>query len=191
MILKMQTTNSKLGKMAHFSTNCPFNCKYCYGKKARKQYKNVLENQNNNSKMLADGNELPDIPKSRNVCRMFSANGDFETVENVKQWIRLAKRFPNKTIYGYTKRWQTLEFIPELDKLRNMSNVVLRASIDDETGHNVPKGWTKAGILLDSTNTNEKHFICKSLKNKKLQCDKCKVCFLKRFENVPVYFPEH
>ena len=136
--------------------------------------------------------ELPDIPKSRDVVRMYSTSGDFESIEIVDKWYRLAKRSPNKIIYGYTKRWQEKSFLPSLNKLRKLPNVILRASIDSSTG-NAPNNWTIAGILEEDSikNLNGKRaYICKFGKNK-IKCDKCRICFRKNLENIAVFFPAH
>jgi len=189
--MKYQLQNSKLGKIANLSTLCPYKCKYCYGQKAYKQYPNVRDNLAYNSKMLKS-QELPDIPKSRDVVRMYSTLGDFESIEIVDKWYRLAKRSPNKIIYGYTKRWQEKSFLPSLNKLRKLPNVILRASIDSSTG-SAPNNWTIAGILeSDSTkNLNGKRaYICKFSKNK-ITCDKCRICFKKNLEDIAVFFPAH
>jgi len=189
--MKYQLQNSKLGKIANLSTLCPYKCNYCYGQKAYKQYPNVRDNLAYNSKML-ESQELPDIPKSRNIVRMYSTLGDFESIEIVDKWHRLAKRYPEKVIYGYTKRWQEKNFLPSLNKLRKLPNVILRASIDSSTG-NAPKNWTIAGILESDSikNLNGKRaYICRFSKNK-ITCDKCRICFRKNLEDIAVFFPAH
>jgi uncharacterized Fe-S cluster-containing radical SAM superfamily protein len=193
-VMKMQVKNSKLGKMAHFSKKCPFKCSYCYGIKAINRYPETKKNIEFNTEMILT-NEFPEIPKNRNVFRLFSVYGDFESIEEIKKVIRLAQRQPDKMIYGYTKTWTIDSYIPYLRYLKNMKNVVLRFSVDDSIGSNLPVDFTKAGIVDNGTDTSQKHFICqfgnKESKMYKLTCDKCKICFKKSLQNMPVYFPKH
>jgi len=192
--MKWQVRNSKLGLMAHFSKECPFECPYCYGLKAIHQYKGTKENIRFNTEMLLT-NEMPLIPNNRSIARLFSVYGDFESIEEIKKVIRLAQKQPNKIIYGYTKTWTISSYLPYLRYLKNMKNVVLRFSVDNIIGDKVPTDFTKAGIVDNKTDTTKKHFICqfgnKKHKMYKLTCDKCKICFTKKLENMPVYFPAH
>ena len=193
-MLKFQTENKhKLGKIAHFSTlphkTCYQACSYCYAIKSVRQYPNVKKCYTGNTKALNNGALLPDVPKNRNVVRMY-VSGDFQNQHTIKEWWRLAKENKTVTFYGYTKQWKNPELAPFLPALRDLPNVVLRASVDSQIGYDVPKGWTKAGID-DTALKAKKHFICKSTSKNGLKCEKCKVCFLPKFRNVPVYFPQH
>jgi hypothetical protein len=192
--MKWQTTNSKLGKMAHFSKSCPFKCSYCYGIKAINRYPDTKKNIAFNTDMIKS-NEMPKIPTNRNVARIFSVYGDFESIDEIKKVIRLAQSQPEKIIYGYTKTWTIDSYIPYLRYLKNMKNVVLRFSIDSTIKKVLPIDFTKAGILEESTDTKVKHFVCKfgdkSHKMYKLQCSNCGICFKKSLQAVPVYFPKH
>jgi hypothetical protein len=194
MEMKWQCKNSKLGKMAHFSKECPFDCAYCYGKKAIHMYKGTRANIKFNTDMMLT-NEYPQIPNNRQVARLFSVYGDFESIEEIKKAIRLAQNNPSKMIYLYTKTWTIDSYIPYLRYLKNMKNVVLRFSVDSKIGSKVPSDFTMAGIVDNKTDTSKKHFICKfgtkGHKMYKLTCDKCKICFTKSLEKMPVYFPAH
>ncbi len=193
-MLKMQKQNkSKLGKIAHFSTlpyvTCAQNCKYCYALKSVRMYPSVKANYTKNTEALNNGGLLPDVPKNRNVVRMY-VSGDFQNTHTIKQWKRLAKENKSVMFYGYTKQWKNGELLAELDSLKLENNVVLRASVDSETGYDVPNGWTKAGVL-ENNEKQGKFFTCKSNSKTNLKCDKCKVCFSVKHKNTPVYFPLH
>ncbi len=194
--LKMQSKNlTKLGLIAHFSTlpfkTCYQNCTYCYAVKSVKMYPSVKANYSKNTHVLNNGGFLPNVPKNRNVVRMY-VSGDFQNIHTIKQWISLATKPENKNVmfYGYTKQWKNPELLPFLKTLNNLDNVIIRASVDNETGYNIPEGFVKAGILEDNIKDG-KFFVCKSTKKNGLKCDKCKVCFSVKHKNVPVYFPKH
>lgn len=192
--MKFQTENkTKLGKIAHFSTlpykTCFQNCSYCYAVKSVKMYPSVKKCYTDNTNALNNGALLPEIPKNRNVVRMY-VSGDFQNVHTIKEWIRLAQQNKQVTFYGYTKQWKNKELLPYFNSLSVQSNVVLRASVDNEIGYDIPKGWTQAGVKEDKQ-YNGKFFTCKSNSKNGLKCDKCKICFLPRYKNVPVYFPKH
>lgn len=195
-MLKMQKQNiTKLGKIAHFSTlpfkTCYQSCKYCYAVKSVQMYPTVKSNYTKNTDALNNGALLPDVPKNRSVVRMY-VSGDFQNIHTIKQWIFLANKPENKNVmfYGYTKQWKDNTMLPFLRTLNNLDNVILRASVDDEIGYDIPKDFIQAGILEDNTK-DFKYFVCKSTKKNGLKCDKCKVCFTVKHKNVPVYFPKH
>jgi hypothetical protein len=194
--LKFQPRNkTKLGNIAHFSTmpydTCFVNCKYCYALKSTKRYPTVKACYVNNQERLDKGEKLPSVPKNRSIVRMY-VSGDFQSIYVISEWIRLARENKTVTFYGYTKQFKNKKdgFLPMLNILRMMPNVVLRASVDATIGYNVPSGWVKAGILEDNKKDG-RFFVCKSNNSTGLKCEKCKVCFLPKFQHIPVYFPAH
>lgn len=194
--MKFQKENrAKLGKIAHFSTlpyiTCFKDCSYCYSVKSVRMYPSVKECYINNTNRLNNGERLPEIPKNRSIVRMY-VSGDFQSVWVVSEWIRLARENKHVIFYGYTKQYKSKidGMLPMLNILKSLKNVVLRASVDSEMGYNVPVGWVKAGIL-ENNKKEERYFICKSNKSNGLKCSACKVCFLPKYQNTPVYFPPH
>lgn len=185
----------KLGKIAHFSTmpydTCIQKCEYCYSVKSVNQYPNVKTNYTHNQTQLDRGVKLPDVPKGRDIVRMY-LSGDFQSIYVISEWIRLARENKNVIFYGYTKQWKSKEegFLPMLNILKSMTNVVLRASVDNQIGHNIPNGWVRAGILEQGKPKGE-HFICKSNKSNGLKCDTCKICFMPKHKDKEIYFPAH
>jgi hypothetical protein len=190
---------TKLGKISHFSTlpqkTCFQDCQYCYALKAQRIYPNVRANWTKNTNALYNGALLPLIPRNRQgkplrkTMRLY-LSGDFQNVHTAKQWIFKAQENQDVMFFGYTKQWQNRDLLPFLETLKALPNVVLRASVDKETGYNVPEGWTKAGILEDNIK-EAKFFVCKSNAKTKLKCFDCKVCFSVKHKNTPVYFPKH
>ncbi len=196
--LRFQLNGSKLGKIAHFSTlphkTCYQNCSYCYALKSVKMYPATKENYTNNTEALNNNAKLPVIPKSRKVVRMY-VSGDFQSLHTIKEWIRLALQNKDIKFFGYTKQWKNESFIHYLNILRDLPNVVLRASVDNETGYNVPQGWSIAGIYRHGDDTlphvkGNRYYLCKFSKNK-IKCDKCKICFSTKLEKINVFFPSH
>ncbi len=88
--------------------------------------------------------------------------------------------------FGYTKQWKNKKFIKALTMLKGLKNVVIRASVDDQIGYDIPETWSKCGVLED-TPKDKKHFICKC----NVKCDECGFCFDKTKEDIEVYFPKH
>lgn len=193
----MKKQTSKMGKIAHFSTDhttCFRVCSYCYGKKAVNMYKATKRNYENNTKVLNGGGSLPDIPKNADIVRMY-VNGDFHTLHVINQWYMLARKNPQVKFFGYTKQWQNRKLLSGLEKLKQLPNVVLRASVDCETGYNIPKGWSIAGIYTEEVKEiarhyKLKHYVCKFSKNK-IKCDSCKICFKSKLSHYAIFFPYH
>ena len=207
--------------MCHLSTNhstCYRVCKYCYNHKSLNQYKNVGINYDNNTQSIIDRETLPNIPKSRNICRI-SINGDFsfknddDSIYYIKEWIRLAKyhvgisdkiktkkhKFGHYVeFFGYTKSWQNPKLIPYIQELNSLPNVNIKCSVDALTGIRIPKGFKKAGIKYGEIKTLKAlkgEFICQfgNEDNKnmyKKTCQECRICINKK-TNVDVYFPSH
>jgi hypothetical protein len=205
--LKFQLKGSKVGnKIFHFSTNhdtCLKKCSYCYNHASIRRYKNTGINYDNNTQGIIDRLRLPAIPKNKIAGRM-SLNGDFsfknlkDSVFYINEWHRLAIANRNVMFFGYTKSWQDKRLLNCLNAFKAEKNVVLRASVDDETGYNIPPTWTMAGIatieVIEET-SKKTVFVCKfnqkGHKLHKVTCDKCKVCFNKGSENIVVLFPKH
>lgn len=196
MLAFQKENRTKLGKIAHFSTmpydTCAQKCKYCYAMKSVNQYPATKANYTKNTDALNNGESLPDIP-NRDVVRMYVA-GDFQNLHAVNEWIRLSMSNPQVKFFGYTKQWLNPTLLPALEKLKNRPNVVLRASVDKETGYAVPKTWTKAGIYENNASLShvkaKDYYIC-NFKESKNKCDVCRVCFSSKQQHKAVFFPRH
>ena len=194
-VLKFQPENkSKLGKIAHFSTmpfkTCYQECSYCYALKSVRMYPSVKSNYEYNTNSLNNGAIFGDIPKKRKVVRMY-VSGDFQNLHTINQWY--VKAIENKDVmfYGYTKQWKNAKLVKALTILKSLNNVVLRASVDDQIGYDIPNGWVKSGIFEDKAIKGDRYIVCKSTTKNGLKCDTCKICFKKNIESVEVYFPKH
>ncbi len=206
-MLKFQRRGSKVGDTVfHLSTShdtCLRKCKYCYNHKSIAMYKNTGINYDNNTLAIINRETLPKIPRNK-IAGRFSLNGDFsfkcieDSIYYISEWKRIALENPTVQIFGYTKSWQDEKLLPYLEDFKSIANVVLRASVDEKTGYNVPTGWTIAGVktqkAIDSLK-GKKYFTCKFTNKEhkmyKLQCDKCKICLSSKTQNVPVFFDQH
>ncbi len=200
-MLKFQSQNkSKLGKIAHFSTDhstCFKVCKYCYNHKSIRMYKATKANYESNTRALNNGESLPNVPKNRDVVRMYM-NGDFDSIETINEWKRLATENPETKFFGYTKQWQNSHLILALLELSKMDNVVLRASVDSETDKTIfdvqKAGFSIAGIFEGNKSLSrvnaKNYYVCKFAENKRT-CDKCKICFSKKLSHYAIFFPAH
>jgi hypothetical protein len=205
--LKFQLKGSKVGDLIfHFSTNhdtCFQKCDYCYNHSSIRRYKNTGINYDNNTRGIINRLRLPAIPKNK-IAGRISLNGDFsfknlkDSIYYIKEWHRLAIANHNVMFFGYTKSWQDKRLLPYLNAFKAEKNVVLRASVDDDTGYKIPATWSMAGIESETVikkASKKTVFVCKfnqkDHKLYKVTCDKCKICFNKGSENVVVLFPKH
>ncbi len=187
--MKWQKENKhKLGKIGNMRTNCPYNCSYCYDKKALKQYPNTQLCADHNTDFMKSSKAIPMPPRSIN--RLY-IGGDIRTIKEAKKLIAMANTYSDKTFYGYTKAWQNKKLLPYLETLRDLDNVILRASFDTITG-TPPKSWTLAGVLEAKTleSFKQKFLIC-NFSNDKIKCDVCKKCFNKKLAKIAIFFPKH
>ncbi len=185
---------SKMGKIAHFSTDhttCFRKCSYCYGLKIVNMYKASKANYENNTRVLNRGSSLPALPKGSKVVRMY-VNGDFHSKHAIREWIALAYVNKDVKFFGYSKQWQNKELLPLLEKLKSLDNVVLRASVDKDTGYKIPSGWSRAGIFEgNGIHLDNKHYYICKFKDNGIKCDKCKICFSSKLSHYAIYFPKH
>lgn len=94
------------------------------------------------------GDEDP-LPDDAKLVRIH-VSGDFNSVEYVEEWIRLADSRPEVNFFGYTRSWRVLELLEPLERFRALSNVQLFASMDTSIEELPPQGWRRAWIENDS-----------------------------------------
>jgi hypothetical protein len=61
-------------------------------------------------------------------------SGDMYSSEYAMKWVRIARRCPRTSFYGYTRSYRIPEILPVLVELSRQKNVTLWWSVDAETG---------------------------------------------------------
>ena len=106
--------------------------KICYVRRYTKRFK--LDYSKNlapakSFRILAKEIQAANVP----VIRIHVA-GDFYSAAYIRLWVRLAKAFPTKTFYAYTRSWRIRTLRPALFELLKQPNVKLWWSCDRNTG---------------------------------------------------------
>ncbi len=185
--------NSKLPKSTlNFSLppilSCPNSTKqcisHCYAKKAFKQYPNVRTAWTNNFKCsLFDGfyDTLKGKINSFKKWETFriSVSGDFYNQRYLDIWFKVAKLFPNKIFYTYTKSHH-------LDFKNKPNNMIIFLS--DDNGK-LKKEYKKfdgvARVVKKGYKLKKTEFLCKG------SCRECNYCFTKSTKFKKVIFEVH
>lgn len=197
--------NSKLGSGIYtYSklpvTTCPGASEeclaICYARKVEKTNKHVWQLWADNT---ARGDELPPLPADAKIVRIH-VSGDFDTVDYIHSWIRLAKYNEHVTFFGYTRSWRLAHLEPWLEQLSYPHNVHLWASMDLSVVELPPAYWRRAWIEGDSrlTKVSDKQYrtfdgrkavICPEGTGMLPNCQTCRFCFLPH--NMDLVFPRH
>jgi len=152
--------NIKLGKIFNFSLPCKDTCpgkttlceEICYvdgfHRSAREAY------QRNYEASLLSTFHAEVIAKlrrvrSRDKVFRIHVSGDFYTQVYIQKWILIARALPDWKFFGYTRSWRVPEFLPHLERLRSLPNVVLYASTDSPQEEGQP-GWLVAQLFEDN-----------------------------------------
>lgn len=149
--------NSKLGEgIASFSlqagSTCPgasaFCASACYAKKGFIMFpQNQARYAKNFAESLTDNfvDKLVEEIHTAGVRTVrIHPSGDFYSIEYVRAWTQAAKRLPWVRFFGYTRSWRIPSFMPALEELRALPNVVIYASMDDSMHDKLPEGWPVA-----------------------------------------------
>lgn len=70
-------------------------------------------------------------------------SGDFFSSEYIWRWIGIIAEFTGTVFVAFTRSWRNASLIDDLDVMRGLPNMRLRASHDYSTGP-IPQGWTGA-----------------------------------------------
>ena len=161
---------------------CGSICQECYARKKAFTWdvvKNALEYRrkwfNNNPDNIVVGTiakKLNNVRKNNRV-RVFES-GDFENIRAIKIWTRIAEKCPNKRFWIPTRTWHKTEFLPFLQKLNKLPNVVVRpSSLNFDKKAPRVKGLAAGTMAYKNENCPENYFDCKG------DCEKCGVCWNK------------
>jgi hypothetical protein len=171
----------------------------CYARKVEPANKHLWQLWAENTER---GANLPPLPEDARLIRIH-VSGDFDTVEYIRAWAKLALENRHVTFFGYTRSWRVPALLAALNLLRCVENVHLWASVDLST--EVPPAdanhpWRRAWIEGDSRLTkvsdktyrtfdDRKAIVCPEGKGLLPNCEKCRFCFLPH--SMDLVFPRH
>jgi len=113
--------------------------------------------------------------------RNFSS-GDFQSIQDIKDWTQIALKCPNTKFWISTRAWNNKRTLPSLITLSKLKNVCVRLSsnlIDDldfPDSVRSTESFTFASVYKDQSSPASKGLLCgKTVKNscKKLNCREC------------------
>lgn len=142
----------------------------------------------------ARGAELPPLPEEARLVRGH-VSGDFDSVEYVEAWVRLAESRPEVLFWFYTRSYRVPELKEALEALRALPNVQVWASMDPET--DAPRGpdgeywrcaWLDGDARLTRTGVESKRAYrirgfpeiipaCPEETGERPNCEACGYCF--------------
>ena len=117
------------------------------------------------------------------VVRLFVA-GDFPNIKFIELIRSVADSLPKEKwqVYGYTRTWRIPEFLPHLNKLRELPHVVIYASTDPDSGP-PPEGWLEAAVV-DFTYDPEWRPYRRTIRcleeTHGFTCERCRICIFGR-----------
>ncbi len=145
------------------------------------------------------GADIPPLPKNARIIR-WHVSGDFDSSTYVNNWIVTVKRNRHVKFFGYTRSWRLPSMLPSLIALRDLPNVQLFASVDndhspDEKSHLADTGWRLSWVegdrehdLLQEVNPGHS-LVCPEETGAIPNCDACGFCIDDRGRDV--YFLKH
>ena len=108
--------------------------------------------------------------------------GDFFSDEYVEAFRIVAESLPDYQFYAYTRSWLIPELVPSLERLKRLSNFVIYASTDPDTGP-PPPGWLEACCVDTKYKPGFKPYT-KTIRCRgevaDLYCEDCKICIYGR-----------
>lgn len=201
--------NSKVGNIPSFSlpalTTCPGKSDWCssncYANKISRIYTNVRNSYTNNFESAEDTDftslmdtEIKKLSKKKINTFRIHVSGDMYSNEYIDKWISLIKANPSMTFYSYTRSWRESSLLDKLTELKNLNNMTLFASVDNDLQASIPmlkKEW-RIAYAADTmpTSPTEKYVFCPEQAGKKDSCEQCTLCFNIN-TSVNIYFETH
>lgn len=151
--------------------------------------------------------EMDGIIKRKRIpyeCIRINQSGEFESVEEVKGYIYLAKENPTVTFYAYTKNYDAIRESVELNALPK--NLFINISVWGKQGiaeykeFSAKSNQIRAFVYVDNTYTVnwyaehglEVKWFCgaydkKGKMNHAVTCDKCKLCYSRKHKIMGCY----
>lgn len=157
---------------------------HCYAKAIQSRRPNVLASWGGNLQLLREDPGAYEATmrlelakrKAGDVVRVH-VSGDFDSLEHLRLWVRIARDLPELTFYAYTRSWNDPNIGPEaFDELRSLPNFHLWASTD-ETMPAAP-GWREARIFEHESDAREAGYaVCPEQVGRKPSCSACGLCW--------------
>ena len=153
---------------------CPFSTpecrKWCYANKAYKQYPAVRTAWENNFTISLSNIFVEKVKEKINTFKKWNqlrimVSGDFYNQQHLKDWCEIAKAYPNKVFYAYTKNHT-------LDLKDKPENFILILSDDNErfkSKWNFFDGVSK--VSIEKVTEVKDWFVCTG------SCKTCNECY--------------
>ena len=197
--------NSKLGPNVYTYSKLPldtcpgssFKCReVCYARKIEQGSPTVWDLWKKNT-----NNRLPmSLPESAEVVRIH-VSGDFNTIPYIIQWWDLVNENPDVLFFGYTRSWIIPDLLPHLQRLNQLPNVTIFASMD-ESMPDLPSDDFRVAWIGGDPRLKERAehslespsgvpvLICPEGTGRTKNCEECGYCF-KPTAQGDVMFLEH
>jgi Gene product 88 len=180
--------NGKIGEVLNFSLPSIITCpgasewckKYCYSNRYEKRRPKCRQAYQHNFRLAQDTAKLTEtmigvLPRIA-PCFRIHVSGDLFSAAYIDAWHAICSAFPQVRFWTYTRSWVSPELLPNLEKLRALSNVQIFASVDP-TMPLPPKGWRTAFIKTDH---RAKGKPCNEQTGLEDSCLACGYCFRQR-----------
>ena len=181
-LMHVSAWNTKMGVLPSFSLpvlrTCPgkteFCSRLCYGLRGRFSHQKMRELYQNNLELSQQADFVGRIVReiSKTGARAFRLHvvGDFYSVKYVEKWIEIANRLPDVKFFGSTRSWRVPWLRDTVERLRDLPNVYLRASIDPSHLDRPPSSWGVWSIEGEGEPCLHDYGLAKS-------CITCKKCW--------------
>lgn len=187
--------NKKLGKkMPNLSLmavlTCPGATPYCQGCEGSGNDKNPCYNDHSLHYPAVQENHVGNFKASQLTCykdllldavktatkkyKVFRwhPEGDFYNVKYIHDWVYVVKNCPEVSFFGFTRSWRVPGLLPHLDKLRELTNVCLYASVDP-TSATGPAFWKWAAM---GEHPDPRFEVCPHATQAVQDCESCLRC---------------
>ena len=153
-------------------------CAHCYAQKGNYLYpvvKNGIQKRGTWFTKCPDnivtGTMIRLIQKQKiKYIRVFES-GDFSSIKDIEKWYKIASSCPEHKFWIPTRTWHKKDFLPYLQKLNGLKNVVVRpSSLDFDKKAPIIKGLA-AGTTAYTKKAQDGHIDCPG------SCENCRVCW--------------
>ncbi len=177
--------NSKVGNVRTFSlpayATCPgasaWCLKHCYAARIERIRPNCRMAYARNLALSLDPETfvhrmLKSLPEDTPLVRIH-VGGDLYSIDYIQAWEEICHARPLTRFWSYTRSWTLSKMLPLLERLKDLPNVQLFASVDTDMPM-PPMGWRKAFIAIDH---RAEGIHCPHQQGKAESCLECGYCF--------------